>query len=80
MPIRKLFISNLAERTTYKDLIKLFSEYGDVENCYLQRNQGNQGKSCNYAFLTFNSVEAAIRARYEERIKITQQKFKSGTS
>ncbi|XP_034187715.1 putative RNA-binding protein EEED8.10 [Osmia lignaria lignaria] len=70
VPIRKLFISNLAERTTYKDLIKLFSEYGDVENCYLQRNQGNHGKSCNYAFLTFNSVEAAIRARYEERIKL----------
>ncbi|XP_076389174.1 putative RNA-binding protein EEED8.10 isoform X2 [Megachile rotundata] len=62
--------------TTYKDLIKLFSEYGDVESCYLQRNQGNQGKSSNYAFLTFNSVEAAIRARYEEGIRLHNRNLK----
>ncbi|XP_076626182.1 putative RNA-binding protein EEED8.10 [Colletes latitarsis] len=58
-PIRKLFISNLAERTTYKDLTKLFSEYGHVENCFLRRNEGIS----NYAFITFDSVESAARAR-----------------
>ncbi|XP_026667916.1 F-box protein SKIP2-like [Ceratina calcarata] len=62
VPIRKLFISNLAERTTYKDLEKLFSKYGNVESCFLRRNQGKS----NYAFVTFNSAEAVVRAVYEE--------------
>ncbi|XP_076749746.1 putative RNA-binding protein EEED8.10 [Xylocopa sonorina] len=66
VPIRKLFINNLAERTTYKDLIKLFSKYGNVESCFLRRNQGRS----NYAFVTFNSAEAAIRATYEDRISL----------
>ncbi|XP_053988017.1 uncharacterized protein LOC128890357 [Hylaeus anthracinus] len=59
VPIRKLFISNLAERTTYKDLTKLFSKYGYVERCYLRRN----GVKSNYGFVTFDSVESAVRAR-----------------
>ncbi|XP_033315548.1 F-box/LRR-repeat protein 7-like [Bombus bifarius] len=66
VPIRKLFISNLAERTSFKDLIKLFSKYGNVESCFLRRNQGNS----NYAFITFNSVEAAASARYDEGIRL----------
>lgn len=59
VPIRKLFITNLAQRTSFKDLIKLFSKYGNVESCFLRRNQGNS----NYAFVTFHTVEAASRAR-----------------
>ncbi|XP_060815010.1 uncharacterized protein LOC132906659 [Bombus pascuorum] len=66
VPIRKLFISNLAERTSFRDLIKLFSKYGNVESCFLRRNQGNS----NYAFITFNSVEAAASARYDEGIRL----------
>lgn len=66
VPIRKLFVSNLAGRTSFKDLIKLFSKYGNVESCFLRRNQGNT----NYAFITFNSVEAAASARYDERIRL----------
>ncbi|XP_043527430.1 F-box protein SKIP2-like isoform X2 [Frieseomelitta varia] len=62
VPIRKLFISNLADRTSFKDLTKLFSKYGDVETCYVKKNSKNN----NYAFVTFNSVDAAVRARYEE--------------
>ncbi|CAD1474536.1 unnamed protein product, partial [Heterotrigona itama] len=48
--------------TTFKDLIRLFSKYGDVENCYVKKTQ----KNSNYAFVTFKSVDAAVRARYEE--------------
>ncbi|CAK9806883.1 Putative RNA-binding protein EEED8.10 [Anthophora quadrimaculata] len=66
VPIRKLFISNLAKRTTYKDLIKLFSKYGTVVNCYLRRNQGKS----NYAFVTFSDVEGAVRATYEETLRL----------
>ncbi|XP_071872648.1 putative RNA-binding protein EEED8.10 [Bombus fervidus] len=66
VPIRKLFISNLAERTSFKDLKKLFSKYGNVESCFLRRNHGNS----NYAFITFNSVEAAASARYDEGIRL----------
>ncbi|XP_015125099.1 putative RNA-binding protein EEED8.10 [Diachasma alloeum] len=59
VPIRKLFIGNLAERTTNKDLQKLFSEYGKVDSCYIKRNQGKS----NFAFVTFNAVEGGIKAR-----------------
>lgn len=57
VPIRKLFISNLAERTSFKDLAKLFSKYGNVETCYIKKNYRNN----NYGFVTFNSVDAAMR-------------------
>ncbi|KYN03547.1 Putative RNA-binding protein EEED8.10 [Cyphomyrmex costatus] len=58
VPIRKLFISNLAERTTFKDLRCYFSKYGNVESCYLRRNHGKS----NYAFVTFTEVADAIKA------------------
>nr|XP_031849932.1 F-box protein SKIP2-like isoform X1 [Nomia melanderi] len=61
VPIKKLFISNLAKRTTYKDLKKLFSKYGNVKSCFLIRNQGKS----NFAFVTFDTVEPTIRARYD---------------
>lgn len=66
VPIRKLFISNLAQRTSFKDLIKLFSKYGNVESCFLRRNQGNS----NYAFVTFHTVEAASRARCDLDVRL----------
>ncbi|KAK0180936.1 hypothetical protein PV327_003265 [Microctonus hyperodae] len=59
VPIRKLFIGNLAERTTNKDLQKLFSNYGKVNSCYIKRNNGKN----NFAFITFNDVEGGIKAR-----------------
>lgn len=59
VPIRKLFVSNLAQRTSYKDLVKLFSKYGTVESCFIRRYNGKS----NYAFVTFNNVESAVRAR-----------------
>ncbi|KAK0177545.1 hypothetical protein PV328_001586 [Microctonus aethiopoides] len=59
VPIRKLFIGNLAERTTNKDLQKLFSNYGKVNSCYIKRNNGKS----NFAFITFNDVEGGIKAR-----------------
>ncbi|XP_012524950.1 F-box protein SKIP2 isoform X1 [Monomorium pharaonis] len=58
VPIRKLFVSNLAERTTFKDLRNYFSTYGNVESCYLRRNQGKS----NYAFVTFTKVTDAVTA------------------
>ncbi|XP_072754934.1 putative RNA-binding protein EEED8.10 isoform X1 [Anoplolepis gracilipes] len=58
VPIRKLFVDNLAERTTFKDLRNCFSAYGNIENCYLRRNQGKK----NYAFVTFTKVEDAMAA------------------
>lgn len=59
VPIRKLFIGNLAERTTIKDLQKLFANFGQVERSYLKRNVGKS----NFAFVTFSDVEGAIKAR-----------------
>ncbi|KAF7997940.1 hypothetical protein HCN44_009338 [Aphidius gifuensis] len=57
--IRKLFVGNLAERTTTKDLIKLFNQYGDVESCYIKRNYGRS----NFAFVIFKDVTGAWNAR-----------------
>ncbi|KAL6265374.1 hypothetical protein P5V15_002173 [Pogonomyrmex californicus] len=64
VPIRKLFVGNLAERTTFKDLRNYFSTYGNVESCYLRRNQGRS----NYAFVTFTNVTDAVTA-VEDGIK-----------
>ncbi|XP_032673255.1 F-box/LRR-repeat protein 20-like [Odontomachus brunneus] len=58
VPIRKLFIGNLAERTSFRDVKNLFSAYGEVEGCYLCRNAGRR----NYAFVTFNDVASAMKA------------------
>ncbi|XP_015175842.1 PREDICTED: F-box protein SKIP2-like isoform X2 [Polistes dominula] len=58
-PIRKLFVCNIAQRTTFKDLNALFSEYGKVESVYLNPTSSRS----NYAFVTFSTVMGAIRAR-----------------
>ncbi|XP_043501009.1 F-box protein SKIP2-like [Polistes fuscatus] len=58
-PIRKLFVCNVAQRTTFKDLNTLFSEYGKVESVYLNTTNSRS----NYAFVTFSTVMGAIRAR-----------------
>ncbi|XP_043278174.1 putative RNA-binding protein EEED8.10 isoform X2 [Venturia canescens] len=59
VPVRKLFISNLADRTSNKDLEKIFSIYGSVESCYLKRNNGKS----NFAFVTFSNSADALKAR-----------------
>ncbi|XP_015596386.1 putative RNA-binding protein EEED8.10 [Cephus cinctus] len=61
VPIRKLFVGNLAQRTTHKELDNLFSKFGKVDSCYLKRNAGKS----NYAFITFSNVEDALKARKE---------------
>nr|XP_033331794.1 F-box protein SKIP2-like isoform X1 [Megalopta genalis]XP_033331795.1 F-box protein SKIP2-like isoform X1 [Megalopta genalis]XP_033331796.1 F-box protein SKIP2-like isoform X1 [Megalopta genalis] len=61
MPIKKLFVCNLAKRTTYRHLIKRFTKYGNVQNCFLMRNE----RKSNIAFVTFDTVESALSARDE---------------
>ncbi|TGZ37997.1 putative RNA-binding protein EEED8.10 [Temnothorax longispinosus] len=74
VPIRKLFVGNLAERTTFKDVRNCFSKYGNVESCYLHRNRRNQEempeyKKSNYAFVTFTKVEDAAKAMLDGRLE-----------
>ncbi|XP_014230117.1 putative RNA-binding protein EEED8.10 isoform X1 [Trichogramma pretiosum] len=57
-PIRKLFIGNISQRTSWKDLQKLFAEYGPVDGCYVKKNPGKS----NYAFVTFCHKEDALKA------------------
>ncbi|XP_048515255.1 putative RNA-binding protein EEED8.10 [Athalia rosae] len=61
VPIRKLFIGNLAQRTTVKDLQNVFSKYGKLDGCFLKRNSGKS----NYAFVTFSTVDDAMKARHD---------------
>lgn len=68
IPIRKLFVGNLARRTSHKDLEKLFSKYGKLDGCYLKRNVGKN----NYAFITFSNVEDALKAREDGYRKAIQ--------
>ncbi|XP_046742693.1 F-box protein SKIP2-like isoform X2 [Diprion similis] len=56
-----IFKRKVACRTTVKDLQNVFSKYGKVDSCYLKRNNGKS----NYAFVTFSSIDDAMKARQD---------------
>lgn len=55
--VAQMLYSSLILQTTFKDLQKCFSVHGNIESCYLRRNQGKS----NYAFVTFSCVEDAVK-------------------
>ncbi|XP_033216920.1 uncharacterized protein LOC117172800 isoform X2 [Belonocnema kinseyi] len=57
VPIKKLFVTNLAKKTTQEDLSKFFTHFGKVEECVIKKN-----KKSNYAFVTFVTAESALQA------------------
>ncbi|XP_034939055.1 putative RNA-binding protein EEED8.10 [Chelonus insularis] len=59
VPIRKLFVSNLADRTTTRDLEELFSVFGKIDSCYLKRTHGKSS----FGFITYSDAESAVEAR-----------------
>ncbi|XP_029166421.1 putative RNA-binding protein EEED8.10 [Nylanderia fulva] len=75
VPVRKLFVNNLAERTTLEDLHNCFSAYGHIESYYLNNDQEKE----NYAFVTFSKVEDAMKAIQEgskKQIKIHNRELR----
>ncbi|XP_058794527.1 putative RNA-binding protein EEED8.10 isoform X1 [Phymastichus coffea] len=66
VPIRKLFVGNIAQRSKHKDLEKVFSKYGKLDGCYLKKNSGKS----NYAFVTFSSMDDALKATKDGQRKM----------
>ncbi|XP_069694914.1 F-box/LRR-repeat protein 2-like [Periplaneta americana] len=57
-PIRKLFVGNLSDRTTYCDLRRLFRRYGKVVDAHVSRDRITQAKK-RFGFVTFKYPEDA---------------------
>ncbi|XP_014209865.1 F-box/LRR-repeat protein 3-like [Copidosoma floridanum] len=67
--IRKIFVGNIAQRTTHKDLEKLFSTYGELDSCFVKRQSGKS----NFAFVTFRNKDDALKAAkdgYQKKIHL----------
>ncbi|KAJ1613821.1 RRM domain-containing protein [Cryptosporidium canis] len=65
---KKLFIRNLSESTTNESLRQAFSEFEDIEECFVMRDHST-GKSRKYGFITFNSIEDMMKVlQHPERI------------
>ena len=55
-----VFVKNLSESTTKEDLLKVFSEYGNITSAVVMI--GMDGKSRCFGFINFESPDAAARA------------------
>jgi polyadenylate-binding protein len=55
-----VFVKNLSESTTKEDLLKVFSEYGNITSAVVM--VGMDGKSRCFGFINFESPDAAARA------------------
>ncbi|OII75009.1 RRM domain-containing protein [Cryptosporidium ubiquitum] len=65
---KKLFIRNLSESTTNESLRQAFSEFEDIEECFVMRDH-NTGKSRKYGFITFNNLGDMMKVlQHPERI------------
>eukprot|EP01018_Ginkgo_biloba_P000883 Gb_01713 [translate_table: standard] len=58
---RKIFVRGLSWDTKPETLKKVFAEYGEVEKGEVVTDK-NTGKSRGYGFVTFKSIESALRA------------------
>ncbi|KAH8739737.1 UBP1 interacting protein 2a [Cryptosporidium ryanae] len=65
---KKLFIRNLSENTTSESLRRAFSEFEDIEECFVMRDH-HTGKSRRYGFITFNNLSDMMKVlQHPERI------------
>lgn len=55
-----VFVKNLSESTTKEDLVKIFSEYGNITSAVVM--VGTDGKSRCFGFINFESPDDAVRA------------------
>jgi len=71
---RKVFVRNLASRTTSSDLKEAFSQFGDVMDCSVITD--SEGVSRHFGFVTFKSSEAArLAVASSERVICGQVMF-----
>ncbi|XP_043478022.1 uncharacterized protein LOC122508626 isoform X2 [Leptopilina heterotoma] len=61
LTVKKLFVTNLADKATLEDLLKIFKIYGEVSECVIKKN-----RKSNYAFVTFTNVDSAKNALKKE--------------
>jgi len=80
--MNKVYVGNLVYSATSKDLINLFSEYGQILEAMIIPDKNEGGKSKGYGFVTFASQDALQRAldlngkEYQGR-KLVVEKSKS---
>jgi len=58
----KLYVGNLPYKTTSKDLIKLFVQFGEVLEAMVIPNKKQPGLSKGFGFVTFANKEEADKA------------------
>ncbi len=65
MPDNKIYVSNLNKTVTESQLVKRFSDYGDIAGVHLPRDkQSNELKG--YGFITFADEDSAQQALDED--------------
>lgn len=80
--MNKAYVGNLVYSVTSKDLIDLFSQYGQILEAMVIPDKNQEGKSKGYGFVTFASQEALENAlelngqEYQGR-KLVVEKSKS---
>lgn len=62
--LRKVYVGSLAYETTTESLLSYFSQFGEIEEGSVAYDK-NTNKSRGFAFVTFKSVEGALRATIE---------------
>jgi len=68
---RKLFVGQLPRSTTYADIYKLMSPFGEIEDLHVIRDR-KTGQGTGAAFVVFASTESALQAieRYDGKITL----------
>lgn len=69
--MNKLYVGNLVYSVTSRDLINLFSQYGQILEAMVIPDKKQEGKSKGYGFVTFASEEALQNA-----LKLNGQEYK----
>ncbi|XP_046401274.1 F-box/LRR-repeat protein fbxl-1-like isoform X2 [Ischnura elegans] len=62
VPVRKIYVSNIHGNTKPADLKEFFSKFGPVTDAYVRSGRRTSKRNQYYAFVTFETAEAAERA------------------
>ena len=58
--MRRIFVGNVPDGTTVKDLESLFSSFGDIANIYFVK--GDESDDARFGYVVYQEIEAANRA------------------
>ncbi|XP_071450196.1 putative RNA-binding protein EEED8.10 [Hetaerina americana] len=70
VPVRKIYVTNLHGTTKPSELKEFFSKFGVVKEAYIRSGRKTIKRSQYYAFVTFETAEAAERAINARRCQL----------